>query len=126
MHTRFQLKASAPRQPYQDGWRGPAAAHRTSPAAGEALTAELGDHDAMSNLSTTTRGWRRTVIRSVRSAVTALLVGGVMLVAACSSSGTTASGAQNAKASPAAHVSGSAAAHARVNCKNIDSLRASP
>jgi hypothetical protein len=78
----------------------------------------------MSNLSMTTPAWRRTVIRPVKSAVTALLVGGVMLVAACSSSGTTAS-TQNAKASPAAHVSGSAAAHVSVNCKNVESLRSS-
>lgn len=78
----------------------------------------------MSNLWTTTPAWR-AAIGSVRSAVTALVVGSVMLIAACSSSGSTASSTQSVKASPAAHVSGSPAANANVSCKNIDSLRAS-
>jgi hypothetical protein len=100
---------------------------RTSPATGEDSTAELGYHDAMSNLSTTAPGWRRTVTRSATTAVAALLAGGMMLIAACSPSGSTASSAQSAKANPAAHVSGSPvpAATATVNCKTIDSLRAS-
>jgi hypothetical protein len=79
----------------------------------------------MSNLSTNTPACRRTVISSIRSAVTALLVGSVMLIAACSSSGTTASSTQKAQANPAAHVSGAPAANGTVSCKNIDSLRAS-
>ena len=56
-----------------------------------------------------------------------MLAGGVMVVAACSSSGSTAASTHSVKANPAAHVSGSPmpAPSATVNCKNIDSLRTS-
>jgi hypothetical protein len=81
----------------------------------------------MTNLSTTTPAGRRTVTRSARSAFAALLVGGLVLVSACSSGGSTAASTHSVKANPAAHVSGSAvpAPSATVNCKHIDSLRTS-
>ena len=72
----------------------------------------------MSNESTTRRARRRAIVWPARWGIAVLLAGGLMLIDACSSSSSTAAGAPSAAPSLSP-------TPAKVNCKNVDSLRAS-